>query len=206
MELKGTEIIEDDDPGRRATLTHELMNSSHHVEPCDSLAEYLPALPPVGTILVHNDGDTLAETLLSLKQGSVWLPVVAYSIDPQPSEIVDALNLGALDYLSWPIDIDLLTTRLADLHSRFAAHFEARNREARAQRRLEELSRREREVLNAIVGGNTNKMIAKELAISPRTVEIHRSNAIKKIGAKSTAEAVRILIEGVRLSESDPIN
>lgn len=203
---KETLIIVDRDPGRRASLTRNLIRASYHGEPCECLADYVPGLPAVGTLLVHNDGTALADTMNSLNQRGAWLPIIAYSAEPEPTQIVEALNQGAIDYLAWPVEIEILTRRLAQLRTRFAAHFELRSREARAQRRLEALSKREREVLDAIVGGNTNKMIAKELSISPRTVEVHRSNAIRKVGASTTAEAVRILIEGATLAGSGYVN
>ena len=68
-------------------------------------------------------------------------------------------------------------------------------REARARSRLNRLTRREREVLAAVADGMSNRRIGEHLAISPRTVEIHRANMLNKIGASHTNEAIRIAIE-----------
>ena len=62
------------------------------------------------------------------------------------------------------------------------------------------LSKRERQVLELLARGSSNKLIARELSISPRTVEIHRANMLNKIGANHTSEAIRIAIEASLLN------
>jgi FixJ family two-component response regulator len=70
-----------------------------------------------------------------------------------------------------------------------------RRRTIEARQRIATLSGREREVLEYMVAGRTNKLIARELEISPRTVEIHRANMMSKLGARQSAEAVRLRLE-----------
>jgi FixJ family two-component response regulator len=195
-----TLIVVDRDPRRRASLSFDLLDASFHAEPCESLGEYEPRLPDLATILVHDEGDLLSRTMDFLRQHGIWLPVIAYRVNPQPGQVVDALNLGAIDYVVWPIDVSDLSARIESYRERFAAHFALRTREMRAQRKLKELTKRELEVMKGIIDGNTNRMIAEELKISPKTVDIHRGNAISKIGAKNTAEAVRITVEGISAS------
>ena len=72
---------------------------------------------------------------------------------------------------------------------------EARRRMIEARNRISNLSRREREVLDWLAEGSSNKAIARELEISPRTVEIHRANMMSKLGARHAAEAVRLKLE-----------
>ena len=67
-----------------------------------------------------------------------------------------------------------------------------------ARNRMSTLSPREREVLDQLAAGNSNKVIAQALAISPRTVEIHRASMMRKLGARHAAEAVRRLKAGLR--------
>lgn len=64
-----------------------------------------------------------------------------------------------------------------------------------ARRLIEDLSEREREVLDLLVDGGSNKRIARELSISPRTVEIHRANMMQKLGAGHVAEAIRLRLD-----------
>ena len=71
----------------------------------------------------------------------------------------------------------------------------ARMREAVARGRIEKLTEREREVLDCVASGLSNRKIGEKLEISPRTVEIHRANMLNKLGANHTSEAIRIAIE-----------
>jgi len=64
-----------------------------------------------------------------------------------------------------------------------------------ARARLDRLTKREREVLDGVASGLSNRLIGEKLAISPRTVEIHRANMLNKLGANHTSEAIRIAIE-----------
>jgi DNA-binding NarL/FixJ family response regulator len=66
------------------------------------------------------------------------------------------------------------------------------------------LTPREREVLSGVAGGLSNRAIAEQLAISPRTVEIHRANMLQKIGANHTSEAIRVAIEAALITDGAP--
>jgi DNA-binding NarL/FixJ family response regulator len=77
-------------------------------------------------------------------------------------------------------------------------------REAVARSRIERLTPREREVLSGVAGGLSNRAIAEQLAISPRTVEIHRANMLQKIGANHTSEAIRVAIEAALITDGAP--
>ena len=83
----------------------------------------------------------------------------------------------------------------AHVHTDAGRHAEARRRLIDARRRIDQLSKREREVLDWLSEGCSNKAIARELEISPRTVEIHRANMMDKLGAGHAAEAVRLRLE-----------
>ena len=84
---------------------------------------------------------------------------------------------------------------LAEVTDEAAAHAEARRRMIEARASIARLSGREREVLDWLCCGYSNKAIARELSISPRTVEIHRANMMAKLGARHPAEAVRLKLE-----------
>ena len=71
------------------------------------------------------------------------------------------------------------------------------------QKRVETLTAREKEVIDLVLEGKVNKVIAKELDISDRTVEIHRSHAMEKLGAKSVAELVKIMLSGENLTSAN---
>ena len=110
-------------------------------------------------------------------------------------QVVKAITDGAIDYLSWPFDEAELTETLDSAHARAETISSTKMRVAVAQSRIERLSGREREVLNAVASGLSNHLIAKELGISARTVECHRANMLNKIGADHISDAIRVAIE-----------
>jgi two-component system response regulator DctR len=102
---------------------------------------------------------------------------------------VDALKRGAFDFFEKPFDDNKLMDRVVEA---FAASRQAAE-EALIQSRLASLSIREREVLQLIMGGKLNKVIADQLGISMRTVEVHRANILDKMHVKTAVELARIL-------------
>ena len=124
-----------------------------------------------------------------------WLPVIAFSEAPETDHVVRAVLAGALDYIEWPCDTAKIMTAIELAESAAASIGNLRLREARARSRVQKLTRREREVLSGVADGLSNRLIGERLAISPRTVEIHRANMLTKMGANHTSEAIRIAIE-----------
>jgi two-component system, LuxR family, response regulator FixJ len=186
----------DADLRRRAELTSMLSDRSVRVEPYENVAELTAYWPSEGTLVVHDDDECLPSVIHAMADAGKWLPVVAYAQKPSVEKVVSALELGALDYVAWPIPRDAMLTKLQDVTDR-GNHMASKQREiAEARAQMRRLSLREREVLSDLSQGLSNKEIAMHLGISPRTVEIHRSNLITKIGAKSSAHAIRIAIRG----------
>ncbi len=104
------------------------------------------------------------------------------------------MRLGAIDYFDWPVESESLKPKLeAAYHAAQRAMTEVRD-QRRARALLERLSKREHEVACGIVNGLSNKGIAADLGISPRTVEIHRANAMTKLAAGSVADAVKLAL------------
>jgi two-component system response regulator FixJ len=105
---------------------------------------------------------------------------------------VQAMKLGAHDFIEKPFDPHAL---LASIHNAMTAGARpAATANPEILRRIEALTPREREVLEQLVIGRSNKMIARELTISPRTVEIHRARVMEKVGAESLSQLVRIAL------------
>lgn len=130
-----------------------------------------------------------------LSRLGIWLPLIAVENDPRPGRIVEAIKGGALDYLSLPLDPDRFERCLTRIEKEAEVFGAARRRMIEARDRIASLSVREREVLEWLAQGSSNKVIARELDISPRTVEIHRANMMHKLGARHAAEAVRLKLE-----------
>jgi two-component system response regulator FixJ len=125
-------------------------------------------------------------------QAEVALPVGAYAEEPSSSDVVEAMLAGALGYLKWPFDERELNVTLKRVSNEAARTLNRRRAVCDATSRVNALSRREKQVLTGLIGGLSNRAIAQTLAISPRTVEIHRSNMMNKLRARSVADAVRV--------------
>lgn len=167
---------------------------------CELYSDYseLAAYPPrAGIIIVRDqlDGPGIGFALDRMFKLGISLPVVAMDYDPTPGRVVQAVKDGALDYLVLPLKPERLEACLARVGGEAARYTENRERAVVAQRRLSALSNREAEVLEALAVGGSNKEIARQLQISPRTVEIHRANMMAKLGARHAAEAIRMRLE-----------
>lgn len=181
----------------RAELARAGFALGHHSEVYGDLSE-LSVHPPREGIIVARDTPEeggVSVILDRLSRLGIWLPVIAFAGDPRPGRIVDAIKAGALDYLSLPLDPDRFARCLARIEKEAEVFGAARRRMIEARDRISNLSAREREVLEWLAEGSSNKVIARELEISPRTVEIHRANMMTKLGARHAAEAVRLKIE-----------
>lgn len=146
-------------------------------------------------ILVHDEG-TLVQDVLGwcLEEGQL-VGAVAYGQQPDPKSVVSAIRLGAVDYCPWPMDADSLNGVLETCEAVSESEWVRRERIIAARKSIARLTPREKEVLFSITSGLSTKDIAKNLSISTRTVEVHRTNLICKLGASNSAEAVRIAVE-----------
>lgn len=181
----------------RAELARVGFSLGHHAEVYGDLSELSVHPPREGIIVARDTAEEggVAMILERLSRLGIWLPLIAVDTQPRPGRIVEAIKAGALDYLSLPLDperFDRCLTRIAKEAEVFGA---ARRRMIEARDRIASLSAREREVLDWLAEGSSNKVIARELDISPRTVEIHRANMMSKLGARHAAEAVRLKLE-----------
>ena len=181
----------------RAELSRIGYELGHHAEAYGDVDELIERLPQGGLIIARDDPASggIATMLELLAAAGVWLPVIATDHDPDIQRTVAAIKAGALDYLALPLDRENFARTLSRIEEEARAHGEARRRMIEARGRIEALSTREREVLDWLTGGSSNKTIARELAISPRTVEIHRANMMTKLGASHPADAVRLKLE-----------
>jgi len=172
-----------------------LSTSNIHVEPFESIKELTRSWPRAGIILLHHEDDVITRLIEEMARYGEWFPIIAFSDAPGTSRIVEAILDGAIDYIAWPIDGAGLAATLDRAMDRTERIGNAKLREVMARSRIDKLTRREREVLNGVASGLSNRLIGERLSISPRTVEIHRANMLNKLGANHTSEAIRIAIE-----------
>jgi len=107
--------------------------------------------------------------------------------------VVRAMKTGAVDLVPKPYEVDVLLAMVETAFARLATNRAAALVESEARGKIEHLSGRERDVLRRLFEGQANKVIAHDLSISPRTVEIYRANMMKKLGVRSLAESVRVV-------------
>jgi two-component system response regulator FixJ len=141
------------------------------------------------------DGMELVRRLAELR---VDLPVIVMTGHGDVPLAVEAMKAGVADFIEKPYDDH---TMLGAIRAALARHGEAQTRDAeRAElaQRLGSLSPRERQVLEGLVAGKANKVIAYDLDISPRTVEIYRAHVMTKMQSRSLSELVRMaLVSGI---------
>lgn len=192
----------DEDFRRRAAITYSLANSGIHVEPFEDLAEITERWPQSGVLLVHDDCRAIAALLDHMDRSGQWLPLIAFSEACDARRIARTVRDGAIDYIAWPIEGSELAEVIREAEETPTAFGRMKRREASALSLIDRLTKREKEVLAAVAGGLSNRLIAERLSISPRTVENHRANMLNKIGATHTSEAIRVAIEAQLISAS----
>jgi two-component system, LuxR family, response regulator FixJ len=188
-------FLVDGDVRRRASISHCLAQCNIHVEPYENVSELRGHMADFGLVLIHDETTEIARALDYMAEAGNWLPVIGFSENPDPRAVAKAIHYGAIDYLAWPFAENEIVTTLRDAAALVETIGQRRNREYAAKKRVARLSKREREVLLSVASGLSSQKIAEQLEISPRTVEIHRSNMLNKMGANNTSEAIRFAVE-----------
>ena len=191
-----TVFIVDDDPSVRDALGLLLAVHDHRLALFADAASFLQALKPHwrGCLLLDirmpgMDGLTLQRQLL--EQGCE-LPVVVMTGHGDVDSARAAFRAMAVDFLEKPLDEARLLAAIDEAFARQRQAVDAASRRSAARLRLEALTPREREVMDHVVAGRHNRDIAAALAISPRTVEVHKARMMDKLGVGSVAELVRL--------------
>lgn len=188
--------VVDDDQSVRRSVGFMLKTSGYKVKPYASGAELLKeakSLDP-GCILldIRMPGMDGLEVQQALHENGVSLPVIIMTGHGDVPLSVRAMKAGAIDFIEKPFEKEVLVTAIEDGFGLLQRADGRRDRAEEAAVRLQVLTGREREVLDGLAEGLPNKTIAYDLGISPRTVEIHRANLMRKLGARSLSEALRL--------------
>jgi two-component system response regulator FixJ len=195
----GTIYVIDDDSALRDSLAFLLGSSGLPVRLFDSAESFLADPPPLtgGCILtdVRMQGLNGIELLRHLREAGHQIPVIVMTGHGDVLLAVKAMKLGAADFLEKPFDGEAL---VAVVHMALRPESPAAIRDtlsAELMSRLASLSQREAQVLKCLVSGQTNKEIAREFDLSPRTVEVYRAKLMTKMHACSISELVRFAIK-----------
>lgn len=168
-----------------------------HAEIYGNYDELTAARPHRGIVLAEDIAERggIAALIAGMGAQGFWLPVVATGMPPDHHRVVEAVRGGALDYLPLPLSPARLAAALERAVAEGEAMGDGQRQAVEARARLATLTAREAEVLDLLVAGSSNKMIARALDISPRTVEIHRANMMAKLNAHHAADAVRLRLQ-----------
>ena len=193
-----TELVHviDDDPAVRDSLAFLLETADLQTRLYDSAVAFLEALPQGASGCVVTDVRmpemTGIELVRRLKAQGFALPIIMITGHADVPLAVEAMKAGVADFIEKPFNDDVL---LMAITTALRSGQEGRRGAAEAAEigaRMASLSGREREVLEGLVAGHANKVIAFDLGISPRTVEIYRANVMTKMKAASLSELVRM--------------
>jgi two-component system response regulator FixJ len=198
--LSNSQVVHviDDDVAVRQSLAFLLSTAGFAVRVHESATAFLEVLPAtqVGCIVTdirmpEMDGLELQRRLRASKIG---VPVIVITGHGDVALAVEAMKAGAADFIEKPFDDEVLLGAIRSALTRRAQDTKDETRTAEIRSRLEHLSSREREVLDGMVAGKANKIIAYELGISPRTVEVYRANVMTKMQADSLSDLVRMVL------------
>jgi two-component system, LuxR family, response regulator FixJ len=188
----------DDDEAVRESIEFLLRTAGLSVRTYDSATSFLSAVAEISAGCIITDvrmpGLSGIDLLRRLQEMQIGLPVIVITGHGDVPLAVEAMKCGAVDFLEKPFDDDVLlgSVRSALDRSEESAAVESERAEIRA--RISALTQRERDVLEGLVAGHPNKIIAFKLEISPRTVEIYRANLMTKMKARSLSELVRMAL------------
>jgi FixJ family two-component response regulator len=198
---RGEIFVVDDDPAVRDTLSLVLSTAGYQVicfaDGAALLAVARSRTPAAILLDVHIPGKSGLDILRELHGEDYPAPIFMISGHGDIAMAVSAIKNGALDFIEKPFRGSELVGRLEEAigaYARRQAQFSGSNIATLHFPGREPLTRREREVLEQFTAGASNKEAGRTLGISPRTIEDHRANIMKKLGAKNAADLVRIVM------------
>lgn len=182
----------DPDYRRRARITSAFAKEGRHIEPYEDATDLIPAILRSGIFLIYNTGDLLERVIKAARANGNRVSVIAYSDKQELRAMFLAIRAGAVGYIVLSnTDLELIeSVQLAEIMLDNTNNFLFDRDPSRYNTPY--LTARERQILKEVASGSSNRQIADIFGISHRTVEIHRSNVLRKLGASNSAEAVHI--------------
>jgi two-component system response regulator FixJ len=188
----------DDDDAVRESLAFLLKTANIEVRTYESATAFLSSLPNAGSGCIITDVRmpeiSGVELLRRLNELKIGIPVIVITGHGDVQLAVEAMKTGAVDFIEKPFDDDLLLTAVKSALGRWEKGARQEAERATLLAALATLTSRERDVLEGLVAGKPNKIIAFDLGISPRTVEIYRANVMTKMSAGSLSDLVRMAL------------
>jgi two-component system, LuxR family, response regulator FixJ len=192
-------FVVDDDAAMRRSLAYLFDSAGWRVKPFESAQDFLdhydghvPGCLVLDVRMPLMSGLGLQQTL---KERGVRIPIIFLTGHGDLAMAVQAMKTGACDFLEKPCKDQVLLDAVTRAVQRSIAQGRINLQTCTAQAALATLTAREREVAELMAAGKPNKIIARELAISDKTVQVHRHNTMEKLGLHSAAEIARLLME-----------
>ena len=193
--LENTVYIVDDDPSVRHSLTWLIESVGQRVQTYASPSEFLQEYREgdAGCLILdvrmpEISGLDLQEQLI---KAGFTLPIIIITGHADVPMAIRALKAGAFDFIEKPFNDQLLIERIQQAIEHCQNLTKKNQRRQKVIERLSKLTAREKQVLDGVVAGKSNKVIAKELDISIKTIEVHRANLMAKMEADSLSDLIR---------------
>jgi two-component system response regulator FixJ len=195
----------DDDPAMRDSLDFLLGSAGFNVRVFESAVQFLDTLPGLSFGCIVSDVRMPVvdgiDLLHRLQAGGSKLPIVIMTGHGDIPLAVEAMKLGALDFLEKPFEDERLIGMIHTALKQRIDEVQSGAATAELAARIASLSPRERQVMDGLLAGLSNKLIARDYGISPRTIEVYRANVMTKMQAGSVSELVRLAMRGGLLKD-----
>lgn len=199
MTSKSVIHIVEDDQAMRESLAELLEDAGHTVRAYTRAEELLARGATIESGCIVSDvrmpGMDGLTLLRRLRASGSTMPLMLITGHGDVSMAVAAMKAGAVDFLEKPFEADAFLAAVGTALRNTLSDINAEDAEA-ARQRLQKLTSREYQVFERLVAGMSNKEIAAQLGISPRTVEFHRAHLMEKMAAKGLPELVRVWLSG----------
>lgn len=196
---QGCVYLIDDDAAIRRLVTAVLSAQNIRVQGFESGKAFLDSYvgDQTGCLLLDVDLPEMSgvDIQQNLKERNIHLPVIFLTGVADVDTSVVVMKRGAFDLIQKPFDKDRLLAVVGQALAHDAKQSTIRKRQMQARGCYQTLNSREREVMGMVVAGMANKQIARQLDLSEKTIEVHRSRAMTKMGADSLAELVRMSLD-----------
>ena len=192
-------MVVDDDSGVRNAMRSLLksvgLECALYPSAQEFLAAYQPAQPGCLVLDIRMPGMSGLELQQQLNLRGAVVPVIFMTGHGDIPMAVEAMQHGAFDFLQKPFRDQDLLDRIQRAIVKDSEQRQSLGEHDRIKAHLESLTAREREVLDLMTEGKQNKVIAQDLGVSPRTIEIHRARVMEKMNAQSVAQLVRMMLD-----------
>lgn len=196
METKATVFVVDDDPAVVGSLTQLVELVDFRAEAYLSANEFLQAYKPAGpaclVLDVRMPGMSGLELQKEMARSGIELPTIMITGHADVRMAVEAMKAGAMEFLEKPFRSQELCDNIQKAIRLDGDRWRREKEREEVEYRLADLTPAEREVMDSVVAGKTNKMIAEGLGLSVRAVEDRRARMMKKLGVKSRAELLEL--------------